>query len=357
MSNLLSSSAVALLLSFAALPASAASIGVATPLSGASAPLGQQMRSGVEAAVRTVSDREITLDVRDDACTAEGGQAAARAFAEAKVDLVVGFLCIESIEAAMPILKEAGITVITPAVRVDSLTDSRQKNEWDVYRIAPRDDQERQAAAAKLIPAWRSELFAVVDDGTIYGRELAESFRAAAEAEALKPVFVDTFRPQSDNQIGLLGRLRRAGATHVLVGGDREDIAIMGRDANQLGYTLTIAGGEALREAGDVPLAIGTLMIAPPDWSQSGNPETLASLRDENVDAAGYVLPAYAAMEIAATALGDAESTERTIPQILNDETFTTAIGEITFDDKGDLAENPYRLYRFDGTRFVEVPE
>ncbi len=30
-------------------------------------------------------------------------------------------------------------------------------------------------------------------------------------------------------------------------------------------------------------------------------------------------------------------------------------IGEIRFDDKGDLAESPYKLYRFDGTKFVEA--
>ena len=30
-------------------------------------------------------------------------------------------------------------------------------------------------------------------------------------------------------------------------------------------------------------------------------------------------------------------------------------IGEIRFDDKGDLADSPYKLYRFDGTKFVEA--
>ncbi len=71
--------------------------------------------------------------------------------------------------------------------------------------------------------------------------------RAAAEQAGLKPVFVDTFRPQLDNQIGLVGRLRKAGATHVFAGGDRDDIAIMARDAAELGVPLVIAGGETLR--------------------------------------------------------------------------------------------------------------
>ncbi|TGV64851.1 ABC transporter substrate-binding protein, partial [Mesorhizobium sp. M00.F.Ca.ET.158.01.1.1] len=105
-------------------------------------------------------------------------------------------------------------------------------------------------------------------DGTIYGREIAETFRAAAEQAALKPVFVDTFRPQLDNQIGLIGRLKKAGATHVFAGGDGDDIAIMGRDAAQLQAGTVLAGGENLRTPpGDVPSSSGTLMIAQPEWA------------------------------------------------------------------------------------------
>ena len=77
-----------------------------------------------------------------------------------------------------------------------------------------------------LVREWRNDLFAIIDDGTIYGRELAETLRAAAELAALKPVFVDTFRPQLENQIALAGRLNRAGATHVFAGGDAEDVAM-----------------------------------------------------------------------------------------------------------------------------------
>jgi branched-chain amino acid transport system substrate-binding protein len=38
----------------------------------------------------------------------------------------------------------------------------------------------------------------------------------------------------------------------------------------------------------------------------------------------------------------------------LSQQAFSTAIGQIRFDEKGDLTESPYRLFRFDGQRFVE---
>ena len=61
--------------------------------------------------------------------------------------IVVGFLCTEAIEAALPIFKDAQIPVITPGVRTDSLTDRRDKTGWPVYRLAPRADAEGEAFA------------------------------------------------------------------------------------------------------------------------------------------------------------------------------------------------------------------
>jgi len=268
----------------------------------------------------------------------------------------VGFVCTEAIEAALPILKDAGIPVITVGVRTESLTDRRAKTGWPVYRLGPRGDDERNAIASKLTQLWRNDLFAVVDDGTIYGRELAETFRAAAEQAALKPVFVDTFRPQLDNQIGLVGRLKKAGATKVFAGGDGDDIAIMGRDTTQLNAGITFAGGENLRTPpGEVPYAIGTLMIAPPEWAEVAAPKVMQAFGAKTIVPDGYTLPAYAAVEIAKAATADAQSSGKPLAGALTGHDFATAIGTIRFDGKGDLSQNPFRVFRFDGAKFVPL--
>jgi branched-chain amino acid transport system substrate-binding protein len=224
-----------------------------------------------------------------------------------------------------------------------------------VWRLAPRADAEGATIAATLTRAWRAEHFAIVDDGTIHGRELAESLRLAAELAGLRPVMVDTYRPQMDNQIGLVGRLARAGATHVFVGGDRDDVAIMARDAAGLGHALTFAGGEALRAAGEVPLAVGTLMIAPPEWGERADSALTERLAAAGIVTEGYVLPAYAAVEIAAAALSKAGAEGTAVADILAHTQFRTAIGPVSFDDKGDRAEPAFILHRHDGERFVPV--
>ena len=329
-----------------------AHVGVVTSLNEPMALLGVQLRDGAKIAAAQAGAR-VTL--ADDGCTQEGGAEAARLLVAAKVDIVAGFLCTEAIEAALPILSEAGIATITPAVRADGLTDGRTRSGFLVWRLAPRADAERGAVAALLTRLWRDELFAIVDDGTIYGRELAETLRHAAETAALKPVFVDTYRPQMENQIALVGRLARAGATHVFVGGDRDDIAIMARDAAALEHDIVFAGGEALRAAGDVPIAAGTLMIAPPDWGELIDEGTLERFTASQVVPEGYVLPAHAAVEVAVEAVARARRQGAAPVTILGDTSFDTIIGPVRFDEKGDLAANPFLLFRHDGERFLPV--
>ena len=332
--------------------ADAQTIGVSAPLSGPFERLGRQIEAGATLAAAANGAK---VETADDACTSEGGKAAARKFAGEKVGVVVGFLCMEAIEAALPILTEAGIPVITVGVRAESLTQHRQKAGWPVFRLGPRGDDERNAAAAILPKMWRDALFAIIDDGTIYGRELAETVRGAAEEAALKPVFVDTFRPQLDNQIGLIGRLRKAGATHVFVGGDGADIAIMGRDARQLDAGMTFAGGEALRAApGETPYAAGTLMIAQSEWAEVADKAVLDAFAAAGTLPEGYALPAYAGVEVALAAQKLAGGA-LPLTQALAIHDFATAIGPVRFDEKGDLTQNRYRAFRFDGMRFVPV--
>ncbi len=343
-----------LLLSGAA-AAAPLNIGVAAPLSGPSAILGRQIEYGARLGA---GSRGAETTLVDDQCSADGGAAAAAQFVSSKVDVVVGFLCTEAIEAAMPILKEAGIPVITLGVRSEGLTDRRAKTGWPVFRLGPRGDAERDAAGTILSKLWRDASFAIVDDGTIYGRELAEAVRVATQQAALKPVFTDTFRPELDNQVGLVGRLRKAGADAVFVGGDGRDVAIMARDAAKLGSAMAFAGGEALRAAAnDVPYATGTLMIAMPEWADVADQKTLDLFSVRKVLPEGYALSAFAAVEIADAARKASEVDGKPLATMLSGRIFTTSIGPIAFDPKGDLTQNPYRGFRFDGTRFVPLEE
>lgn len=329
-------------------------IGFAAPLSGGFAPLGNQLIDGARVAA-PASNAE--LIIADDRCDAAGGKLAADAFIKGNVQIAAGFLCSEALEAALPILKERNIAVITSGVSDPTLTENRSVTPFPVFRLTTGLEKETRATGSFLGSLWRSQPFAVIDDGTIEGRERASHVLASLKEQQLQPVFTDTYRPGLENQNALVSRLRRAGATHVYVGGERDDIAAIGASATTLKYPLVIAGGSVLNAApGTQPLSVDTLMIAPlkPQDLSTAKPAIDAINQAEKLPEA-YSVIGFATIELAAAAIKRA--TEQNLPliDILRDNSFETALGTLKFDGNGIRTDNPNRLQRYDGTRFISA--
>ena len=323
-------------------------IGVAAPLSGPFKLLGEQMKAGAQAAAGSVG---ATLVIVDDQCTDIGGKTAAEQFAALKVDAVIGFTCFESITAALPALKAVNIPTITTGVRADSLTDNKTKSGFLVYRLSPRDSMEADALASQLLPRWRDKPFAIIDDGTVHPRDLAESLRQAALDAGLKPVFTDTFRPGLTNQAALARRLQKSGATSVFVGGDVSDALVLSKNALDYGG-LELAIGESedpLDESGDHGEILSVTPQNPTALQESI--DAASQLRQVGIEPDGNALRAYAAVEIANAAFS-ADPTQP-LSERIRAGNFHTAIGALSFDPKGDLAQNNYALTHLVNGLFV----
>jgi branched-chain amino acid transport system substrate-binding protein len=321
-------------------------IGFSLPLSGPYKNLGEQARAGAEAAVKAMSaNRAIELTLVDDACTAQGGKAAAAEFSSAKVAAIAGFLC------TAPLLETAKVftgtvPMVTLGVRTDAVTKKSVAASASIFRLSPTSAQELEAVAKLLLPLWRGKKFAILDDGTLRAHELTESLRLAAEAEGLKPVLADTFKPGLEDQLALLKRLKKAGVLHLFMGGDREDIAILAQNAASNDYKLTIAGSEALNAAPlDHELPDGVLMIGVPP-ADAGQITT-----DAKTVAEGYFLPAYAAVEIIAGA-SNGVTGDQTLLQSISGSGHKTVLGDIRFAPNGDRMDNPYALMISNGGNF-----
>ncbi len=319
-------------------------LGISAPLSGPYAILGRQIVQGAQAAANALGgDTNVLIFTADDRCDEDGGKEAAASLRRENVQVVIGYLCTPSLMAAMPEFRQSKALMITLGVRAERMLKDATNNGDALIRFSPNARSEAEAIASLLLPLWRGKNFAIVDDGTINAREIAESLRLAAEIQGLKPAFIDSFRPASDNQVALVTRLRQSGATHVFVGGDRDDIAILARDAAARGLDLVIAGGEALASAaGEVPLADGVLMVGLP---ATGRVKPTAGSIE------GYALPAQAITEIIV------QSGRQTGPELfdaIRGARYQTVLGEVGFDANGELAGNPYRLFVSKSDSFEE---
>ncbi|MBB4001783.1 branched-chain amino acid ABC transporter substrate-binding protein [Aurantimonas endophytica] len=333
-------------------------IGVAAPLSGSEAILGEQLRSGVEAAVARLSgtDGRAETVTADTACSAEGGRQAAETFVATDVAIVVGFLCTEALEAALPVLRTAAIPTLNVGVRANRLTDRRERTGDLIWRIAPRSDAEAAKVAQILASRWRDQPFGLVEDGSITARGLTDSVRRLLEEQGMVPQTIDNYRPAEEKQFALVRRLERTGVTRFVIAGDRPDIATIARDAGELGLELEIVGGESLLDEAsiDVPLPDGVVAVAPrmrfPELAGSADAPTPA----DDTAPKGYFGPAFAATEIAVAAVRAARESSRTVPAVLQSGAFATELGTVRFDAKGDSDLDLYRVFVWRGDRFAD---
>ena len=328
-------------------------VAVVAPLGDRSAVLGRQAVRGASAAFGFpdgggggVTPQGIELVIVSDPCrggenAAEDGARVAAELVEADVDAAVGFLCWGTLRAALGEGTLDGVPLITSGVRAGELTDRARAEGWDVWRLAPRADAEAEAIAAHIFARWRDRPYAVLDDGTIYGRELAGRVSELLLARGSEPVLADTFRPAVSRQFGLARRLEGAGPSHLFVAGERRDMAIIARDAVEAGLDLTIMGGDALRAVDDdVPLPAGVegVVLGP----------TLA---------AGYEAPTRAATEALVIAAARARRAASDLPTALAAGEFETAIGPIAFDARGDVRGNPFLHSVWNGEAWVPSAE
>jgi branched-chain amino acid transport system substrate-binding protein len=332
----------------------AAVIGVVAPRSGPYALLGTQVIEGARAAAEAAGDQVVEIE---ESCEESGGAAVARSLTQAKASAAIGFLCVETLTTALPLLKTAQIPAITVSVRSKILMEDTLRNGWPFFRMAPAEGAEADKIAETILAIWKAEPIALIEDGTIYGRELTSAAREKLEAGGITPVFTDTFRPGQEQQVALVRRLAKAGASHVFLGGDRNDIAIIARDAAAENIPLVLMGGDTMRAANrPVPLREGVLAVTLPDYAAL--PEAASAtavLRSRNIEPEGYVLPAYAAMELAHQAIVQANAQSQKPTDALGLGSFNTAIGSVAFGQDHELKENPFRLLEWRGTDFMQI--
>jgi branched-chain amino acid transport system substrate-binding protein len=338
---------------FGGLPASAAVIGVVAPRSGPYALLGAQVSQGARIAAELAGDTVVDIEEN---CEESGGAAVAKSLADAKAGMAVGFLCVETLTTALPLLKAQQIPAITVSVRSKILMEDALRNGWPFFRMAPVEGAEAEKVAAVILDLWKAEPVALIEDGTIYGRELASAVRQKLEPGGIMPVFSDTFRPGQEQQVALVRRLAKAGASHVFIGGDRADAAIIARDAAAEGIPLTLMGGDTMRAANrPLPLRDGVLAVALAEYAAAPSAApAVAALRARNIEPEGYALPAYAAAELAHQAISKAEAEHQPVADVLTRDSFSTVIGPIAFDQGHELEDTPFRLLEWRGTEFVQ---
>ena len=358
---------LAFLLALASPAAADIRIAVIAPMTGPYESLGAQMRAGAEKAVADINasggvrGERLVLDVEDDACKAEEAAAAAnRAIGRGDV-FVVGHLCAASANAAAAVYIERGTLAITPGVTRNTYTDERAGP--TLFRLAPRDDAQGAFLGAELARLFPDARIAVLDDRSTYGKTLADATRGAMNAAGKREALAESFEPGARDYGRLAARLVDDAIDVVFIGGWHGDIALILEALRARGSDATIVGGDALgtseyRVAGGTAVA-GTLFSFFTDWRDSPSAAAVvAALRAAGTEPEGFVLPAYAAVQLFAAAARVADPKDgAALAAVLSSAETPTILGGVSFDAKGDARLPFYALYRWGERTFSPLEE
>jgi branched-chain amino acid transport system substrate-binding protein len=348
---------------FATGPASAdIKIGVAGPMTGSEASIGEQMRRGAEKAVADINAKggvlgqKLKLIEGDDVCDPKQAVSVANNFADEGVVFVAGHYCSSASIPASDVYADSGIVQITPASTNPTFTERGLKN---VFRVCGRDDAQGPTAADYVAKHFPGKRVAVVNDKSTYGKGLADQFEAAARKKGVTIVMNEAITAGEKDYNALVTKLKQAKADYIFFGGYKTEAGLIVRQMRAGGLKTILIGGDALvtEEFWSItgPAGAGTLMTFGPDPRlDPANAELVKAFRAAKYEPEAYTLYTYAAVQAWAQAATQAKSTKvGPVSDALRKGKFATVLGAIDFNDKGDNSAPGYVFYVWKDGKYV----
>ncbi|MEJ6022310.1 branched-chain amino acid ABC transporter substrate-binding protein [Ramlibacter sp. PS4R-6] len=341
-------------------PPAVVKIGVVHPMSGTRAPLGQDMFNGVKLAADEINKAggiklkgkrvPIELVVGDDRADPLVGTQVAQQVVDAGVVAVIGHLNSGVSIPAAPVYARANVAQLA----ISTNPKYTELGLPTTFRLVANDSLQAKAIGSYAVNQMRAERWAVVDDGTPYGKGLADS--AAAElAKAKKTI---TLRESFDEKTvafdDLAGKLKAGGIEGIVSTlNDYQIVALIDALKKSDYTTVSILGTDTLKtpsilkKAGQVSGIYCTSPILDAKEFPAG-PKFLDAYK-----AAFKIEPAYGghysydAMYVLADAIQKADSVkpEDIVKSLRSLNGYAPVTGSMRFDDKGEQRYGSISVY------------
>ncbi len=331
-------------------------IGTAGSVTGQYAVFGEQMVRGAEMAVADINAAggvlgdQLVLEIGDDACEAKQAVAVANQMVNKGVAFVAGHFCSSTSIPASEVYNEEGILQISPASTNPLLTEQGFDN---VFRTCGRDDQQGLVAGTFLARVFEGQRIAVLHDKTAYGKGLADETKKTLNAAGVEEALYEAYTAGEKDYSALVSKLKAEEIDVIYLGGYHTEAGLIVRQAHAQGLDARLVSGDALvteefwsitGEAGE-----GTLFSFSPDPARSESAaEVVARFLEQGYKPEGYVLYTYAAIQVFAQAAEAAGSTDiDALIEQMRTRTFSTVLGDLTFDGNGDVLAPGYVFYEW----------
>jgi branched-chain amino acid transport system substrate-binding protein len=306
-------------------------IGVYSPFSGGSAPMGLSMRDGVRLAVDEINARggvlgkQIQLVERDDqADNARGAQVMQDMISNEKVVAILGPTNTGVAKASYKYPEEAKIPLlinVSAGAPVNELFKDYPDNY--VFRIAASDNVQAEMIVAEAVDKRGYKKVAILADDTAYGQGGKDKLLDALSKRNLKPVSEGKYKLKDTDMTPQLQEAKAAGAEALLVYGIGPELAAIANTMQKINWKVPMIGGWTLSMSNFIDNAKenGNGAMAPLTFIQNGATtdkakkfvsDYLAKYKPENnrIPVAVAAAQGYDSMNILAQAIEQAGSTE-----------------------------------------------
>ncbi|MDR3450919.1 MAG: branched-chain amino acid ABC transporter substrate-binding protein [Alphaproteobacteria bacterium] len=325
-------------------------------MTGQDATTGEQLQNGAAAAVEAINAKggvlgqKLKLVLKDDACDPKQGVSVANELGDGSVFAVVGPTCSGTAIPAAKIFAEEGIVMVSPSATNPQLTEQGLTN---VFRTCGRDDQQGKAIADYILKHQKNAAIALIDDKTAYGHgiadEVARNLHAAGATEKMTWAITRGERDYGS----LIAALKQSNVGVVFFGGYHTEAGLIVRQMRDAGVTALFLSDDDLttREfwsiTGDA--GEGAMMSFNPDPRPlPAAADAVKRIRAKGFEPEGLTLYSYAAVQVIADAATRAGSFDvAKVSAELHKGAYTTVVGDIAFDAKGDVTDPNYILYQW----------
>ena len=344
-------------------------IGVAQPLSGGLGALGKDLTNGVQLAINELNKegfklngKLVTLEMvaMDDKANADEGVKVAQRLVDAGVVAVVGHLNSGVSIAAAPIYAAKGIAQLA----ISSNPKFTGLGHATALRLVANDELQARAVGSFAGSQIQGTKFAVIDDGTPYGKGLADA--AADKLKAKKNIALrQSFDDKTTDFTALAAKMKADGIEVVVSTLNDFQIVALIDNLTKIEYNkqITILGTDTLKttdmikQTGNVGAFYATSIVLEASEFAGGK----AFL--DAYQAAFKIPPAYGghytydATHVLAAAIRRAKSADPTkISETLRKmDGFAPVTGSMKWTDKGEQRYGVVSVYKVTGGRWESI--
>jgi len=338
-------------------------IALAGPVTGPVAQYGDMQMTGAQMAIEKINEAggvngsQLEGIVYDDACDPKQAVAVANKIVNDGIKFVVGHLCSSSTQPASDIYEDEGVIMITPASTNPDITE---RGYTMLFRTIGRDDQQAPSAGVYIAETVKPKNLAIVHDKQQYGEGLASVVKDTVESNGMTVAMYEGITAGDKDFSSLIAKMQKADIDFVYYGGYHPELGLILRQSAEKNFDAGFMGPEGVGNSEINSISGGAsegLMITslPSFELRPENKALVEAFKAKDQDPSGaFVMTSYAAVKAIADAIAMTEGTNtEEIQKALRSNSFDTPIGEINFDDKGDLEKFDFVVYEWhaDGTK------